>query len=622
MKILRAFIAAAAAFAAGICAAAELDALSAASGKSDAGAGAVHISVMDTLMTPADAGSVADWQDSFSNFLEKHYRIAWSSVVASDAASVLKREKPDFLILSASQILTLRHEGVPAYLIAARRPSYAKNAAEAVGSLFVTRADRSDIRGVADLRGKHVAAVQETSLSGYLAGLGEIAEQGFNPDRFFGRTSFLYSSFPEVVSSVLSGNTDAAILPTCLYESLRSRGLIDAAMLKPVGARNDGKLACLHSTALYPDVSIVSFEWTPESLERRMAVTLLEQPGSQGYEWLSTVKASNLEKLYQTLGIGPYSYLRDMTPAGIYRRWKSEINTGLLILALLLFNEFRLRRLVRRRTGQLSKALSQLQDAEREARKVREQLGSLERKNIVTQMSGMIAHEIRSPIGAIRNFAAALRIILKKPLAESEMARTALDGIDAEAVRVAGIVDRVRGYVKNKRTRHVLLDLRDAVKAGMRAYSLSSAASVPAKMKLPEAPAMVLGDSLELELLVLNLMKNGAEAVSGVKDRRGRPAGEVSVRLAPEESGAQKKWVLEVSDNGPALSEEEAKRLGESMESVKPEGLGLGLSIVRGIVDSHGASLSFLSGKKGGVTVRVVFDEAAAPAAAPEGDEK
>jgi two-component system, LuxR family, sensor histidine kinase TtrS len=80
--------------------------------------------------------------------------------------------------------------------------------------------------------------------------------------------------------------------------------------------------------------------------------------------------------------------------------------------------------------------------------------------------------------------------------------------------------------------------------------------------------------------------------------------------------------VLEVSDNGPALSEGEAKRLGESMESVKPEGLGLGLSIVRGIVDSHGASLSFLSGKKGGVTVRVVFDEAAAPAAAPEGDEK
>lgn len=622
MKILRAITAAAAAAAAALCAAAELDALSAASGQRGPGEGSVRIGVMDTLMTPADAGSVADWRDSFSGFLEKHYRIAWSSVVSSDAASVLPREKPDFLILSAAQILTLRREGVPAYLIAARRPSNARSAAEAVGSLFVTRADRADIASVADLRGKHVAAVLETSLPGYLAGLGEIAEQGFNPEKFFGRTSFFYSSFPEVVSSVLAGRTDAAILPTCLYESLRSRGLIDAQMLKPIGARSDGKLACLHSTALYPDVSIVSFEWTPESLERRMAVTLLEQPGSQGYEWVSTVKSSSLEKLYRTLGIGPFSYLRDMTPMGIYRRWRSEINTGLLILALLIFNEFRLRRLVRRRTGELSKALSQLQSAEREARRVRERLGSLERKSVVTQMSGMIAHEIRSPIGAIRNFAAALRIILKKPLAESEMARTALDGIDAEAVRVAGIVDRVRGYVKNKRTRHVPLDLRDAVKAGLRAYSLSSAASVPAKMSLPDAPAVILGDSLELELLVLNLMKNGAEAVSGVTDRRGRPAGEVSVRLVPEKSGTQKKWLLEVSDNGPALSEEEARRLGESMESVKPEGLGLGLSIVRGIVDSHGASLSFLSGEKGGVAVRVVFDEAAAPAAAQEGVEK
>ena len=66
--------------------------------------------------------------------------------------------------------------------------------------------------------------------------------------------------------------------------------------------------------------------------------------------------------------------------------------------------------------------------------------------------------------------------------------------------------------------------------------------------------------------------------------------------------------MLTVSDNGPALSPEEAKRLTESMESVKPEGIGLGLSIVRGIADSHGASVAFNADTAGGVTVRAVFE--------------
>ena len=572
------------------------------------GAGHVTIGIMDTVSMSVDAVGLREGLELLSRPLEQSFRITWQDVVTAGAAVSLQKKKPDFLVLPTGQIEFLTTSGLGVYRIATRKPRVAVNAAEAVGSLFVTRADRDDIRSIADLKGRHIAADLETSLPGYLAALGEVAAQGYDPDRFFGRVSFLNTGYPNVISSLLSGKTDAAVLPTCLLEVLETRGLIASWQLKPLDVKDDGRLACRHSTALYPDISVVAFEWTPENVVRRMTVSLLSSPSGDGYEWFTTVRTSHLQELFRTLGVGPYRHLKDMTPAALYARWKTQIHGALLIFLFLILNEVRLRRLVKRRTAELSRALADLRTAEREARTVRERLGSLERKNIVAQMSGMIAHEIRSPVGAIRNFAAVVRILLKGPLSENENARTALEGIDSEALRISGIVDRVRGYVKNRAVRHVPLNLADAVRNGIRAFRLSSAGSIPLKADIDADPAPVSGDALELELLVLNLIKNAAEAVSDMKDRQGRAIGRVGVRLIAENEGNKRKYVLTVSDNGPALSPEEAKRLTESMESVKPEGLGLGLSIVRGIADSHGASVAFNADTAGGVTVRAVFE--------------
>lgn len=96
-------------------------------------------------------------------------------------------------------------------------------------------------------------------------------------------------------------------------------------------------------------------------------------------------------------------------------------------------------------------------------------------------------------------------------------------------------------------------------------------------------------------------LKNAAEALEGTV----RPA--VAVTLAADDEG---NWRLEVTDNGPYLTDEKFSRLQSLMQSVKPEGLGLGLSIVRGIADSHGATLTFERRPSGGLTVRFVTDAA------------
>lgn len=579
------------------------------------GDGDVKIGIMDTISTAVDTASLREGLVLLSRPLEKDFRIAWRDIVTPDAAQEVLHLKPDFLILPTEQIDLMEEQGVQIFRIATRKPWTAVDAAHAVGSLVVTRADRSDISTLDDLAGKHVAADTPTSLAGWLALQGEIARAGHDPETFFGRTSFLSFAYPGVLSAVLQGKADAAVLPTCLLELLDSRGLINAADLKGVGVRTSGAIVCRHSTALYPDISLVAFSWTPEPLVKRMTISLLSKGSDANYEWSPMVGTSELRELYRLLEIGPYRHLRDMSPMAVYKRWQSEIQVGLFILLLLILNEFRLRGLVAKRTSELSEALAALEASQAEAAVVRDQLGALERKNIVAQMSGMIAHEIKSPVGAIRNFAAVVKILLKDALANNPNAKTAVEGIDAEALKIAGIVDRVRGYVKNRTANHVPTDLRRAVDRGVRAFKLGKHAFVPVLVQLPETPASVLGDALELELLVLNLVKNAAEAVHGQKDELGRDSGRVFVTLSEINGAASPdaprlaQWMLTVADNGRRLTEAEKARLMHSLESVKPDGLGLGLSIVRGIADSHGAAIEFEAKRTGGVVVSVLFDK-------------
>lgn len=577
------------------------------------------VGVIDTLL---DEEPLQTIRQGFMDALG----VDWESLqmvplLEADAVAGIERLKPDFVLGPADMDLQFRAAGSPApFRVVTRKTRLAADASRSTGSLLVVRADRKDLNDLADLRGKRVAATLPSSLPGWLALQGEVQlATSQPPDAFWGKTLFLNMPFPDALSVLFAGNADAAILPTCYWEQLLKTQEVDTARLRPVHEKTDDALGCRRSTDLFPDISVWAFPWTHEKTVRALAIGLLtRQADAAGYEWLSFVPHGSVEELYRALQIGPYAYLRDTSLAGFYRRHSLWIQAAFGLILILILYEIRLQRLVRRRTGELSDALARQVELERESRLDRKRMGALERRTVVSQMSAMIAHEIRSPVGAISNFKAILDFVLPESVRTQDTVKTALEGIGTEAERITGIVSRVRNYAKSRQSAHSVCSLTQIAANAVRSLEHSFEHPVAVCRMLPGA-AWVNGDPLELELMLFNLLKNAAEVTSkNAPLKKNAPA--ITLRIAPAGDGSQ--WQIEVSDAGPKVSDEAFAHLTDLLDSVKHEGLGLGLSIVRGIADSHGAALHFERRAAGGLTVRVTLDAADAPAsvhpAAPE----
>lgn len=384
----------------------------------------VTVAVSDTLL---DAEAHEGMKALLARQLPQDWLVNVVPIQGADIVTGIEKLRPDFVLAAADLDQRFREQNKTApFRVATRKTTLAADAARSAGALFVVRADRDDIKTLADLKGKTVAATLPTSLPGWLAAEDEVRRAGFDPATFFAKTLFLNAVYPNVVSALLNGAVDAAVFPACALERLHQSGAVLTDVLKVVGEKTDGALACRRSTALFPDVSLWGFEWTSEKSVRGVAVALLTAPAAQTFEWLSFVPHGSVDALYQALKIGPYSYLRDYSLKGLYNRYSGIVHAALLVLVILIAYEIRLQVLVRRRTAQLSEALKRHDIVEEEARLDRERLGSLERRNIVSQMSAMIAHEVKTPVGAICNFRAILGFVLPADVKEEKTVHTAL----------------------------------------------------------------------------------------------------------------------------------------------------------------------------------------------------
>jgi len=205
-----------------------------------------------------------------------------------------------------------------------------------------------------------------------------------------------------------------------------------------------------------------------------------------------------------------------------------------------------------------------------------------------------IAHEVSQPLAAmITNARAGIRR-LDDSCGVQEM-RAVLQDIVADGQRAAGVINRIRGLVKHTPLRLARLDVNDVIEdvvglSGPMLRQHQIRLDVERKGTLPP----VTGDRIQLQQVLLNLVINATDAMKAIDDR----PRVLEIRTWQRDSYVN----VRIHDSGPGLPESAVRRIFTPFFSTKPEGMGVGLSISRSIVEAHGGRLDLASNSSNGAT--------------------
>jgi PAS domain S-box-containing protein len=267
--------------------------------------------------------------------------------------------------------------------------------------------------------------------------------------------------------------------------------------------------------------------------------------------------------------------------------------------------------------------------AEEQQREAQAQLAHVTRVATLGEFAGSIAHEVKQPLTAIINNADACLGLLPDEASKLEDVREALSDIISDADRASAVIDRIRGLIKKSPPQKSQLDLNETIRGVIAlARGELDRNAVLVRTRLANDLPLLMGDRIQLQQVILNLIINAIEAMSGVSDgprelsisseevigmpgerEKGRladTAGLEAERRAPNadlsdtvrqartrsERRTQNACVLvSVTDSGPGLDPSKADHLFDAFYTTKPQGLGMGLSISRSIIEAQGGRL-------------------------------
>lgn len=523
-------------------------------------------------------------------------RVRVTHLSLTELADAIRRGEVDVFLSSAGFYRRLADEGVKS-LVSAVSLSY-PDPNHGDGTAIVTAADRTDIETLKDVKGGVLATSTPTAFTGLLVPYGEMMKQGFKVDGFFSETLYLGDddAMETAPGHLLDGTADVAFLRLCFLEEWLERHPEHAGKFKVINRKDGPGEVCARSTALYPTWTVATTKVTDPRVSRSVtqALLALKPTGSNGIYWGVATDYSSVDKLFRDTRTGPYSYLNTWSLKRFIAEYWHWLMLATVLVAGLILHSVRVTQLVHKRTAALRRSLAELQVLKEEAQGAAQRIERLERAGVVAQLSVIFAHEMRQPLGAISLYSLGLRRMLGNGSTDTARMTDVIDRLDRQTERANEIVARVRSYAKAEQPTRVLVSLREQVDRAAADLKTTGRYRTALRVVVTDEP-VVTADPLEMELVALNLMKNALEA----SDAAGG-AGEVVVTLSEEDERA----IITVADDGGG-TRETVERLNRGLGSTKAEGLGLGLSIVRGILEAYGGRLAFSARRQGGLVARV-----------------
>jgi PAS domain S-box-containing protein len=237
--------------------------------------------------------------------------------------------------------------------------------------------------------------------------------------------------------------------------------------------------------------------------------------------------------------------------------------------------------------------------AEEESRRHLAELAHVTRVATMGEMVSGIAHEVNQPLTAIASSAGTcLNILEKTSLPINADLYESLGRIEQQAVRAGRIVHRLRDFVRRTPPVRAACDLNDLVREALGWMQPElERVDVTLKQSLTESLPAVVVDPIQIEQVILNLVKNAVDAISS--ESNGRRQLSVST-----EAPASDRVQVTVCDSGPGLPAEDRDRIFDAFVTSKPDGLGMGLAISRSIIETHGGRLWMTPNPDRGCTFR------------------
>lgn len=491
----------------------------------------------------------------------------------------------DFLISESDFYASLAFED-KIKAIAMLWRAQAKSPSYSAASTIVVNAENEKIYTLTDIAtgSYRVAATSSDSFAGFTIAKEPFAEKNLSWQAAFKNIVFTSNRNPlEVLNAVKTGTADVGIVPACFIEQVMIRNQAHLSDYRVINPQPVTEMACQHSTNAYPSLMVSYRNGVDSNYILDMTNALLGLKLPFGTTWSMPENTRELYDLMYHLRIGPYN---NVTYSAIYRTFSENRTifiTAIFLIVAGFFYNLIISVEVASRTKALKRALAEKDQISKQQEQTNEYISRLERTGIVGQMSSMIAHELKQPLATVSNYSRGLLRRIERGSADKYTIVKILKEIEYHTERANDIVDHVRSYAKPHEVKREEHDLRDIVAKTVATFEKSGRTTVPVIVE-GERHALVEADDWEIELALLNLLKNSADAFTEIHPAM-RDEDEDVIRIRIEDH--EDTWWIRVIDNAKLVDESFTEQFFQKLETTKAHGLGLGLSIVSSLAERH-----------------------------------